>query len=446
MMKRRVVIIGAAGRDFHNFNMVFRDNPDYEVVAFLTTQIPNIDKRVYPPSLAGKYYPKGIPILSISMLEYVVKKFNIDLVVLSYSDITQQEFVELVSRVLALGPSFTIIGSKYTTLKSRVPVIAVVATRTGAGKSTVSRRISRILRDFSIKYVVIRHPMAYGELEKMVVQRFASLEDIDKHAYSIEEKEEYEPHVKDGTIVYAGVDYAKVLEQAEKEADVIIWDGGNNDIPFIKPDLLITVVDASRSISDLKSFPGLINLILADIIVINKVNLATDDQLEKIKSEIRKYNKRATIIETESLIVVDKPELIRGHRVLVVEDSPTVTHGGLKYCAGYTAAIKYGAKEIVDPSPYLTPSLKKILGKYEHLKGVLPTLGYGRELMKEFERVLNSVDCDTVVLGTQSEITRYIKVNKPVVKVKFVLKERGEIKLDNIIRSFLRKYKVHSRN
>jgi len=445
-MKKRVVIIGASGRDFHNFNMFFRDNPAYEVVAFLTTQIPNIDRRIYPPSLAGKYYPNGIPILSIDMLEHIVEKFDVDLVVLSYSDLTQCELVEVISRVLALGSSFMVIGPKYTTLKSRVPIIAVVATRTGAGKSTVSRRISQILKELSIKHVVIRHPMAYGDLNKIVVQRFSSLDELDKYTFSIEEREEYEPHIRNGIVVYAGVDYTKVLLQAEKEADVIIWDGGNNDLPFIKPDLLITVVDASRSIDDLKSFPGLTNLILADVIVLNKINLINEEQLKKLKTEVRRYNRRAKIVETDSIVIVDRPELIRGRRVLVVEDCPTVTHGGLKYCAGYMAAIKYGAREIVDPSPYLTSSMKNILSRYEHLKGVLPTLGYGRELMKEFERVLNSVDCDTIILGTQSEITRYIKVNKPVVKVKFVLKERGKIKLDNIVKSFLKKYKVYSGN
>ncbi|OYT61474.1 MAG: GTPase [Thermofilum sp. ex4484_15] len=437
-MKRKVIIMGAGGRDFHNFNVFFRDNPDYQVVAFTAGQIPNIDNRLYPPSLSGKLYPNGIPIYSEEKLEEIIKREGVDEVVLSYSDLSYVEVMKKAARVLAAGASFKLLGPNDTMLKSSKPVIAVCAVRTGAGKSTVSRALSSLLRNKGVKHVIVRHPMAYGDLEKQAVQRFEKLEDLDKYGCTIEEREEYEPHLENGVIVYAGVDYVKILSEAEKEAEVIIWDGGNNDWPFFKPDLMITVVDPLRPGDEVNSYPGEVNLRLADVVIVNKVNVANNDQVKKVKENVSRVNPRATIIEAESLVKPDRPELIRGKRVLVVEDGPTVTHGNMSYGAGYVAAREFGAAEIVDPRPYAVGSIADTFRNYPNLGPVLPAMGYGLKQMKELEATVNKVPCDSVVLGTPSNISRYLKINKPVVRVRYEIKVVNGPSLGSIIGEFLR--------
>lgn len=437
--RRRVVILGAGGRDFHNFNVLFRNNPCYEVVAFAATQIPNIDNRVYPPELAGPLYPNGIPIISLSRMEELIRKNLVDEVFLSYSDITCEELAEVVNKVVSLGADFVIPSPTRTMLKSSKPVIAVTASRTGAGKSTVSRYVARVLRELGVRYVVVRHPMPYGDLSKSVVQRFASYEDVDRHNCTIEEREEYEPHIAEGSVVYAGVDYERVLREAEKEGDLIIWDGGNNDVPFFQPDLHITVVDPTRPKDVLTSFPGAVNVASADVIVINKVNLAPREHVEYVLQIVKSVNPRAEVIKAESLLRVDKPELVRGKRVVVVEDAPTVTHGSLSHAAGYQAAIEYGASEIVDPRAYAVGSLKEVYAKYPWLGRVVPALGYGEMQIRDLEETLNRVDADSIVLGTPADISRIMRLNKPVAKVFFELREVEGKRLREIIERFARR-------
>ncbi|MEM0335638.1 MAG: cyclic 2,3-diphosphoglycerate synthase [Thermofilum sp.] len=437
--KRRVIILGAGGRDFHNFNVLFRSNPEYEVVAFAATQIPNIDNRLYPPELAGPLYPNGIPIISLSKMEEIIKKNLVDEVLLSYSDITCEELAEIVNKVVSMGADFVVPSPRRTMLKSSKPVIAITASRTGAGKSTVSRYVARILRELGVRYVIVRHPMPYGDLSKSVVQRFASYEDVDKYNCTIEEREEYEPHIAEGSVVYAGVDYERVLREAEREGDVIIWDGGNNDVPFFWPDLHITVVDPTRPKDVLTSFPGAVNVTSADIIVINKVNLAPREHVKHVLQTVRSVNPRAEVIEAESVLRVDKPELVRGKRVVVVEDAPTVTHGSLSHAAGYQAAIEYGASEIVDPRAYAVGSLKEVYDKYPWLGRVVPALGYGETQMRDLEETLNRVDAHTIILGTPADISRVLKLNKPVVKVFFELRETEGKRLRKIIEEFAKR-------
>ncbi|RLF06529.1 MAG: GTPase [Thermoprotei archaeon] len=422
--RKRVIIMGAGGRDFHNFNVYFRNREDYEVVAFTASQIPNIDNRTYPPELAGPLYPNGIPIYPESLLEELIKKFGVEEVVLSYSDLLCGDMLTKLSRVLAAGAHFRILSVKDTMLRSRKPVVAVTAVRTGAGKSSTARRVVRLLKERGVRPVVIRHPMAYGDLVKMRVQKFSSIEDLDSLAYTIEEKEEYEWHVLEGTTVYAGVDYEAVLREVEEGPyDVIVWDGGNNDWPFIKPDLYITVVDPTRPGHEVSSFPGLVNLMMADVVLVNKANMVSREVVEEVIKRVRGVNPRARIIVAASEVTVDRPEEIRGRRVLVVEDGPSVTHGHMSYGAGYVAAQKYGAAEVVDPRPYAVGSLREVYAKYRHIGAVLPAMGYGAEQMRELEETINRVPADVVVLGTPTDLSRYLRINKPVVKVRYEVRE-----------------------
>ena len=435
---RKVIIMGAAGRDFHNFNMLYKDNPEYQVVAFTASQIPNIAGRTYPPELAGKLYPEGIPIYPEDKLEELISKYNVDEVVLAYSDLTSDEVVEKISRILASGSDFRIIGTRDTMLNAKIPVIAVTASRTGAGKSTVSRKISRILREKGVNFAIVRHPMPYGDLRKSIVQKFSNLDELDACECTIEEKEEYEKHVLEGNVVYAGVDYIELLKIVEKHHDLILWDGGNNDWPFFKPDLYITVIDPLRPGHELTSFPGLVNLILADVVIVNKVNVVDEKSVRRVLFNVRKINKNAKVIMAASEVIVDNPDLLRGRKVLIVEDGPSVTHGGLGFGAGYIAAKKYGA-EIVNPKEYAIGSIRETYKRYDHICEVLPALGYGERQMRELEEVINKIPADIVVLGTPTDISRYLRINKPVVRVSYELKEVNRPSLEEVIDDFLHK-------
>ncbi|MCD6487867.1 MAG: GTPase [Desulfurococcales archaeon] len=416
---KKIIIIGAGGRDFHNYNVCFRDNPEYKVVAFLATQIPGITGRRYPPSLAGKLYPNGIPILSIDGLEDVIKDYGVDEAILSYSDLTYDELGHVLSRVVAAGANFRILGPRDTMLETAKPTIAVVATRTGAGKSSVSREVVKELLGRGYKVGIVRHPMAYGDLEAMAVQKFASYEDLDRYKATIEEREEYEHYINMGLTVYAGIDYGKILEIVERENDVILWDGGNNDWPFYRPDYVITVADAMRPGHEIGSFPGEINLRIADAVIINKIDQAKKEDVEKIIANIKIVNPKAKIALAESIVEVDRPELVEGRKVVVIEDAPTITHGGLPYAAGYVAAKKYGAKEIIDPRPYAVGIIKKLYEKYPHMSAVLPSLGYTKEQLRDLEETLKRIPADTIILGTPSDVTRLINIDKNVVKTSF---------------------------
>jgi len=409
--------------EFHNFNVFFRDNSKYEVVAFTAAQLPNISGRSYPPELAGELYPDGIPILDEDKLPEIVKKHEVSEVVLAYSDLLYEDVMTKASWALSLGVDFKLMGTKNTMIKSNKPVVAVCAVRTGAGKSTVTRRVLEILKENGLKGVAVRHPMPYGDLRKQICQKYESLEDLDKYECTIEEREEYEPIIRAGYTLYAGVDYEKILREAEAEADVVVWDGGNNDFSFYEPDLLIVVADPLRPGHELRSYPGEVNARMADVFIVNKVNVADRKAVEVVKKNLRSVNNHASIIEAESLISIDKPELIKGKRVLVVEDGPTVTHGNLSFAAGYVAAERYGATEIVDPRPYAVGSLKTVFEKYTHMKNVLPSLGYGSKQIKELEKTINSVACDSVVLGTPSDLMNFMKINKPYARVNYELKE-----------------------
>ena len=438
--KKRVVILGAAGRDFHNFNTFFRNNPEYEVVAFTATQIPDIEGRVYPPELAGELYPNGIPIWSEDDLEKIIKEHDIDIVVFAYSDVSHEHVMHLASRAHSAGADFWLLGPKGTMIKSTKPVVAVTAVRTGSGKSQTSRKVAQLLQEMGYKVVAIRHPMPYGDLRKQIVQRFATYEDLDKHECTIEEREEYEPYIDRGMVVYAGVDYEKILREAEKEADIILWDGGNNDFPFYIPDLWIVVADPHRPGHELKYHPGETNFRAADVIIINKIDTANRDDVQKVRESIEKINPKAIVIDGASPLYVDKPELIKGKRVLVVEDGPTLTHGGMKYGAGYVAAKKFGAKEIIDPRPYAVGSIIDTYKKYNHLDVILPAMGYGAKQIKELEETINRADADVVVIGTPIDLRRVMKLNKPAVRVRYELEEIGEPKLKDILKEFVEKH------
>ncbi|HIQ03795.1 MAG TPA: GTPase [Desulfurococcales archaeon] len=443
--RKRIIIMGAAGRDFHNFNVVYRDNPEYEVVAFTASQIPYIENRIYPPELAGKLYPNGIPIYPEEKLPELIKKYNVDEVVLSYSDLLHEEVGHKYSIVLALGADFKLLGPKSTMLKSSKPVIAVCAVRTGAGKSTVSRKIAKYLLDLGVKVVAVRHPMPYGDLKKQIVQKFVTYDDLDKYNATIEEREEYEQYIEMGIPVYAGVDYIKILKIVEREAEVILWDGGNNDLPFYKPDLHIVVADPMRPGHEVLSYPGEANLRMADVVVINKIGSAKPKDVKLVENNVRKVNPKAKIIKADSIVTVDKPELVKGKRVLVIEDGPSVTHGGLPYCAGYVAAVKYGAKEIIDPRPYAIGSIRKAYEEYKHIGKVLPALGYSSKQIRELEETIKNIDADTVILGTPSHLTKLIRIDKPIVKVRYELKEIEGPKLSEIIEEFLAKHNILKR-
>lgn len=437
MKKSKVLIMGAAGRDFHNFNVLFRDNRDYQVIAFTATQIPHIVGRKYPRALAGRLYPKGIPILSEDDLVKLIGKHQVDEVVFSYSDVSHQYVMEKASLVSAVGADFKLLGGKKTMLKSKKPVIAVCATRTGSGKSQTTRKVCQILKDRGKDVVVIRHPMPYGDLTKQICQRFAEFSDLDKHKCTIEEREEYEPHILRGTVVYAGVDYGLILKEAEKEADVILWDGGNNDISFYQPDLQITVVDPHRPGNEISYFPGLTNLLLADVVVINKIDTAHPEDVEEVRANVRMANPKAIVVDAASPIFVDKPELIRDKEVLVVEDGPTLTHGEMTYGAGVVAAEKFGARKLIDPRPFIEGEIKDTFEKYPNIGTLLPAMGYGKKQMKDLETTINRTPCETVVIGTPVDLRRFLKINKPSTQVKYELQEIGRPDLEEVMDKFL---------
>lgn len=439
-MPRKVVVIGASGRDYHVFNVYFRNNPEYRVVAFLQTQIPGIAGRRYPPTLAGPLYPEGIPIVSFELFEDVVKTYKVEEAVLAYSDLLYSELGHVLSRILASGVSFRIIGPSESTIESSKPVISVLGVKTGVGKSTVSREVVIELNKRGIKVGVVRHPMPYGDLEKASVQVFHTLEDLDKYEVTIEEREEYEPYLRMGFRVYAGVDYGRLLNIVERENDVILWDGGNNDWPFYRSDFTIVVADAMRPGVEINSYPGEVNLYLADAVIINKSDQAKPGALEEIKRNISSRNPRAHISIAVSDVTVDKPELLEGRKALVIEDSPTVTHGGLPYAAGFVAAKKYGA-EIVDPRLSATAFFKKIYEEYPHMGPVLPSTGYTPEQLAELEKTVNNTPADVVVLATPSDITRLIKINKPVVRVYYKLRVIEGPTIRDYIEMFLERAK-----
>jgi predicted GTPase len=439
MRKKKVLIMGAAGRDFHNFNTVLKDNRSYEVVAFTATQIPNIFGRKYPAKLAGKLYPRGIPILPEEDLKKLIQKSKIDEVLFSYSDVSYQYVMGRAAVVMAAGADFKLLGRDATTLKSKRPVVAVCAARTGSGKSQTTRKVCQILKERGKRVVAIRHPMPYGDLTKQICQRFATLEDMDKQKCTIEEREEYEPHIREGTVVYAGVDYAVILKEAEKEADVIVWDGGNNDIPFYRPDLHITVLDPHRPGDELCYFPGETNLLLADVLLINKMDSADYQDIEQVRFNARQANPGAIVVEAASPISVDHPERIRGKKVLAVEDGPTVTHGGMTYGAGVLAAEKFGARELVDPREWVKGEIKTAFEKYPEIGTLLPALGYGEKEVKDLQETINAIPCDSVVVGTPIDLTRVLKINKPSVRVRYELDEIGKPDLAEILDGFLKK-------
>ncbi len=433
---KKVIIMGAAGRDFHNFNLFFRDNPDYRVVAFTATQIPDIEGRKYPAGLAGKLYPKGIPIHSEADLTPLILKHKVDEVHFAYSDVSHEYVMNKASEVLAAGANFCLLGPDDTMLKSRRPVVSVCAVRTGSGKSQTSRKIALLLKSKGRRVAVIRHPMPYGNLIKQKVQRFAAYADLDRHECTIEEREEYEPHIDNGIVVYAGVDYGAILRQAEKESDVILWDGGNNDFPFYRPDLEIVVVDPHRAGHELRYHPGETNFRRAHVIVINKLDTARKDQVETILGNIKKLNPRAKIIRANSTITVQNGKEIRGRRVLVIEDGPTLTHGGMTFGAGIVAAQKYGAAEIIDPRPFAVGSIKKTFEKYGHLDKVLPAMGYGEKQTRELAATINRADCDLVVSATPIDLNRVIRPNKRLLRVRYELEEIGIPNLESVLEGF----------
>lgn len=444
MDKIKVLIMGAAGRDFHNFNTVYRDNPRYEVVAFTATQIPYIDDRKYPAALCGKLYPKGIPIFPETELVSLIKKYKVDEVVFSYSDVTFNYVMTKEAIVNKAGASFKMLSYEQTAIKSKKPVVAVVAARTGAGKSQTSRKVVEVLMAMGKKVVAIRHPMPYGDLVKQKVQRFATISDLKKHKCTIEEMEEYEPHVARGNVIYAGVDYEAIIREAEKEADVILWDGGNNDNPFYKADLVITVVDPHRPGHELSYFPSLTNILLADIIVINKIDSAKPENIQAVRDNIKKFNSKAIIIEAASPVALDKPEdmkLIEGKKILVVEDGPTLTHGEMKFGAGTIAAQKFGAKELVDPRKYAVKSISETYAKYPEIGVLLPAMGYGDKQIKDLEATINKVPCDAIIIGTPIDLRRIVKIKKPCARISYDLQEIGRPNLTDILTKMFAKKK-----
>ena len=440
----RTLIMGAAGRDFHNFNTLFRKDRTHSVVAFTATQIPNIDGRKYPAALAGPLYPRGIPIYREADLPRLIEKLKVQKVIFSYSDVSYQYVMGKAALVTACGADFTVLGARATMLESRVPVVAVVAARTGAGKSQTSRRVTGYLRSQGKRVVAVRHPMPYGDLVRQKVQRFASIEDLRRHNCTVEEMEEYEPHIVQGTIIYAGVDYEAILRTAEKEADVVVWDGGNNDLPFYKPDLTICVVDPHRPGHELSYYPGETNVRLADVVVVNKVDSATRANIATVIDNVRSVNPRATIVRAASPIAVDHPEVIKGKRVLVIEDGPTLTHGEMRYGAGILAARRFGARAIVDPRPWAVKSIAATFEKYPKTGPLLPAMGYGQEQMRDLERTINRVPCDAVVIGTPIDLRRVIRIRKPSTRVQYSLEETTKPDLTDILHKFLHVEQAHA--
>jgi predicted GTPase len=429
--------MGAAGRDFHNFNTVYRDHKDYKVVAFSATQIPDIEGRVYPAVLAGELYPEGIPIHDEKDLEKLIKEQNVDEVVFAYSDVPHEYVMHKASQVNAAGANFKLIGAKQTQVMSTKPVVSVCAVRTGCGKSQTTRRVSLILREMGYKVAAIRHPMPYGDLAKQAVQRFADYSDLDKHECTIEEREEYEPHIDNGVIVYAGVDYEAILRQAEQEVDIVLWDGGNNDFPFYKSNLEIVVADPHRPGHELTYYPGEQNARTADVFVINKVDTASPDDVILVRDNLHRLNPNAIIIEGASPLFVDDSDMIRGKRVLVVEDGPTLTHGGMKYGAGYVAARRFGAADIVDPRPFAVKSIAETYEKYPETGNILPAMGYGESQMRDLEETIAAADVDLIVIGTPIDLTRVIKIDKPSQRVRYELQEIGQPTLEDLIKQKL---------
>lgn len=432
-MPIKTIIMGAAGRDFHNFNTYFRGNKDYEVVAFTATQIPDIEGRLYPQELAGDLYPKGIPIHAEAELVDLIKKHGAEQVIFAYSDVPHEYVMHKASLVIAAGADFRLLGTKHTQVKSTKPVVSVCAVRTGSGKSQTTRRVSLILREMGYKVAAIRHPMPYGNLVRQEVQRFADYDDLVEQECTIEEREEYEPHIDNGVIVYAGVDYEKIVRQAEQEVDIVLWDGGNNDFPFYVPDLQIVVADPHRPGHETTYHPGEANVIMADVFVINKVDTADPDKVIRVRESLRKLNPNAIQIEAASPLFVDDPAAIQGKRVLVVEDGPTLTHGEMAYGAGYVAARRFGAAEIVDPRPFAVRSIAATYEKYPKTGPILPAMGYGDAQTKDLEETINKSDVDLVIVGTPIDLTRVLKMNKPSQRVRYELQEIGQPTLQDIL-------------
>jgi predicted GTPase len=441
MEKVKVIIMGAAGRDFHNFNVFFRNNDAYEVVAFTATQIPGIEGRTYPTELAGPLYPEGIPIYPEEDLPRLIKEHDIDQCIFAYSDIAHEVVMHKASLVLASGADFRLMGPKTTMLKSKVPIVSVCAVRTGSGKSQTSRMVAKLLKSKGLRVAAIRHPMPYGDLREQVWQRFATYEDLNKHKCTIEEREEYEPHIDNGIIVYAGVDYEKILREAEKESDIIVWDGGNNDMSFYKPDLNIVVADPHRPGHELTYYPGETNARMADVVIVNKVDTADPEKVRLVKDNVRMVNPRARILEAASPVTADNPELIKGKRVLVIEDGPTLTHGNMPYGAGTIMARNAGAREIVDPKPYAVGSIKEAYKKYSHLGAILPALGYGDKQVAELKETIDHIPCDVIVIGTPIDLRRVMTISKPSVRVRYELKVLGTVSLEQILDEFLQRGK-----
>ena len=434
---RKVIIMGAAGRDFHNFNVFFRDNKDYKVVAFTATQIPNIENRKYPKELAGHLYPDGIPIYPEEELPDLIKKYNVDEVVFAYSDVSHEYVMHKASIAISNGADFRLMGAESTMLKSSKPVISICAVRTGSGKSQTTRKVSEILKKKGKKVVVIRHPMPYGNLVKQKVQRFATMEDLDKNECTIEEREEYEPHIRNGTVVYAGVDYEAILREAEKEADIILWDGGNNDIPFYKPDLHIVVADPHRAGHEMTYHPGEANFRMANVIIINKEETAPKDGIDLIREHIAQVNPKAIVIDAASPFFIENPERIRGKRVLAIEDGPTLTHGEMSYGAAVLASKKFGASELVDAREYAVGTILETYNKYRQIKNYLPAMGYGEKQVKDLEQTINNTPCDLVVSATPIDLTRIMKINKPIIRVRYELDEIGKPDLEDVLTEFI---------
>jgi predicted GTPase len=433
---KKVIIMGAAGRDFHNFNTYFRDNPNFQVVAFTATQIPDIEGRKYPASLAGKLYPNGIPIYAEEDLDHLIRKHGVTKVYFSYSDVSHEYVMHKASQVQAAGASYVLLGPQDTMVKSKKPLLSVCAVRTGCGKSQTSRKVALLLKKKGRSVAVIRHPMPYGDLEKQRVQRFATYDDMAKHECTIEEREEYEPHVKNGIVVYAGVDYEAILREAEAEADIILWDGGNNDFPFYKSDLEIVVVDPHRAGHELLYYPGETNFRRAQVLIINKIDTAPKDGVDKILANIKMINPTATIIRANSPTIVENGERIRGKRVLVIEDGPTVTHGGMTYGAGVVAAQKYGAAQIIDPRPAAGGSIRKTFEKYRHLDKVLPAMGYSETQINELAETIAKIDCDLIISATPIDLNRLITTRQPMLPVGYELEEIGTPTLEDVLQKF----------
>lgn len=439
----KVIIMGAAGRDFHNFNVVFRQNPHYRVVAFTAAQIPNIAGRWYPPSLAGKLYPSGVPIHSESQLETLIREYDVDQVVFAYSDVSYEEVMHQASRVIAMGAEFRLLGPACTMLRTTKPVVSVCAVRTGCGKSPVARKVAAILRERGLRAVVVRHPMPYGDLARQAVQRFESFEDLAAADCTIEEREEYEPHLEQGVVVFAGVDYERILSQAEAEADVLLWDGGNNDFPFFVPELEMVLMDPHRAGHERRYFPGEVNALRADIIVLTKLDTAAPAQVEAVRRSVRELNPRAVVVDSIMPPTVEPPHAFVGKRVLVIEDGPTLSHGGMGFGAGTVAARQGGALELVDPRPYAVGSLREAFATYPHIGPVLPVMGYGAEQLRDLEETIRRVPCDVVAIATPVNLGRQVAIGQPTCRVRYEVREVGTPTIREAMADFLEKAALH---